>query len=120
MQLTSEQFHQIISTLKSDPLSGRRGAPRVGLRLMITIIPCNEAEVTEQRAWLRDLSVSGMGFIHDRPLQVGAFLVVRFDRNTDEAIAVLVEVTRSKQVGPTSFEIGTRIERVVTREELPS
>lgn len=120
MQLTAEQFHEIISSLKSDALHGRRAAPRVGLRLQVTIIPCTETNVKEQTAWLRDLSVSGMGFIHDRPMQVGSFLVVRFNRDAGEAIAVLVEVNRSKQVGPTSFEIGTRIERVVTREELPS
>jgi hypothetical protein len=120
MHLTSEQFHQIISTLKSDALSGRRAAPRVGLRLPVTIIPCAETNVREKTAWLRDLSVSGMGFIHDGPLPVGGFLVVRFDRDAGQALAILVEVTRCKQVGPTSFEIGTRIERVVTREELPS
>ena len=118
MPLTSEQFHDIISSLKSDALAGRRAAPRVGLRLQVTLIPCTETNVEEQTVWLRDLSVSGMGFIHNRPLQVGGFLVMRFPRDAGEAIALLVEVTRCRQVGPMSFEIGTRIERVVTREEL--
>jgi hypothetical protein len=118
MQLTSEQFHEIISSLKSDALSGRRAAPRVGLRLQVTIIPCTQTNVVEQTVWLRDLSVSGMGFIHNRSLPVGGFLVTRFQRDQGDAIAVLVEVTRCKQVGPMSFEIGTRIERDVTRDEL--
>ena len=74
--------------------------------------------VGEQSVWLRDLSVSGMGFVHNQALPLGSFLVVRFERDGGDSIAVLVEVTRSKQVAATSFEIGTRIERIVTRDEI--
>ena len=118
MQLTAQQFHEIISSLKSDALSGRRAAPRVGLRLPVTIIPCADHDVVEHTVWLRDLSVSGMGFVHNQPLPIGSFLVVRFERDGGDSIAVLVEVTRSQQVAPTSHEIGTRIERMVTRDEI--
>jgi hypothetical protein len=118
MQLTSDQFHEIISSLRSDALAGRRGAPRVGLRLQVSIIPCTQTHAQEETVWLRDLSVTGMGFVHSRHLPVGSFLVIKFQRDGSDSIAILVEVTRSKQVGASSFEIGTRIERLVTRDEI--
>jgi hypothetical protein len=99
MQLTAEQFNGIIASLRSDPLAGRRGAPRVGLRL-------------------RDLSVTGMGFVHSRPFPEGSHLVTRFHQADNESIAILVEVTRCKEVAPKTYEIGTRIDRLITREEL--
>src|SRR5260221_5039039 len=118
MQLTADQFNDILSSLRSDALAGRRGAPRVGLRIQVTIIPCAEHDVVEQVVWLRDLSVSGMGFVHSRPFPPGSFLVAKFQRDSGESIAVLVEVMRTKKLGPTSYEIGTRIERMISREEL--
>jgi hypothetical protein len=118
MQLTAEQFNGIISSLRSDPLAGRRGAPRVGLRLQVTVIPCSEKNVVEENVWLRDLSVSGMGFVHSHPYPEGSHLVARFHQAGDQCIAILVEVTRCKQVAPTTYEIGTKIERLITREEL--
>lgn len=118
MQLTAEQFNGIISSLRSDALAGRRGAPRVGLRLQVTVIPCAEQDVVEQTVWLRDLSISGMGFVHSQPFAEGSYLVARFHQDAGDSIAVLVEVTRCKQVAATSYEIGTRIDRMVTRDEL--
>ena len=118
MQLTAEQFNGIISSLRSDALAGRRGAPRVGLRLQVTVIPCAETDVVEQTVWLRDLSVSGMGFVHSQPFAEGTHLVARFHQAGGESIAVLVEVTRCRQLAETSYEIGTRIDRLITREEL--
>jgi c-di-GMP-binding flagellar brake protein YcgR len=118
MQLTAEQFNGIIASLRSDPLAGRRGAPRVGLRLRVTVIPCAETNVVEQTVWLRDLSVTGMGFVHSRPFPEGSHLVTRFHQADNESIAILVEVTRCKEVAPKTYEIGTRIDRLITREEL--
>jgi len=118
MQLTADQFNDILTSLRSDALAGRRSAPRVGLRIQVTIIPCADAAVVEQTAWLRDLSVSGMGFVHSRPFPPGSFLVVKFQRTSGETIAVLVEVMRTKKLGPTSYEVGTRIERMISRDEL--
>jgi hypothetical protein len=118
MQLTADQFQEIINSLRSDSLGGRRTAPRVGLRIQMTVIPCADNNIIEHTVWLRDISVSGMCFIHTRPFPLGGYLVAKFHRHNAESIAVLVEVMRSKKLGATSYEIGTRIDRMITREEL--
>ncbi|HEY7117805.1 MAG TPA: PilZ domain-containing protein [Tepidisphaeraceae bacterium] len=120
MQLTAAQFQDIITSLRSDALGGRRTAPRVGMRLQVPIIPCAEdqAQVQEQLVWLKDLSVSGMCFVHSRGLPINSHFVARFSRDRDEPLAVLLEVVRCKKLGPTSYEIGSRIDRVISREEL--
>ena len=118
MQLTPEQFHGIISSLRSEALAGRRASPRVGLRLQLSIIECGQPNAAEQVVWLRDLSVTGMGFVHTRPFSRGSHLVARFQQPGGQTISLKVQVIRSKQVGPMSFEIGTKIERMIPREEL--
>ena len=120
MRLTAQQFTEIISSLKSDDVGGRRTSPRVGMRLQVPIIPClDDAKlVKEQVVWLKDLSVTGMCFVHGKGLAVGSFFVARFSRERDEPLAVLLEVVRCKRLGPTSYEVGSKIDRVISGDTL--
>ena len=120
MRLTAQQFTEIISSLKSDDVGGRRTSPRVGMRLQVPIIPClDDAKlVKEQVVWLKDLSVTGMCFVHGKGLAVGSFFVARFARERDEPLAVLLEVVRCKRLGPTSYEVGSKIDRVISGDTL--
>ena len=119
MKLSPEQFVQIVESLRSDPLFGRRATPRVGLRLRATLFPCvADAPVTKDPIWVRDLSTTGMGFLHKRALPADTFVVIQFESDSDTTLSVLLKVLRSKQVGPESFEIGAAIDHVLTREEL--
>jgi hypothetical protein len=116
MRLSAEQFTDIISSLKSDAAGGRRNSPRVGMRLQVPIIPCldDAAQVKEQVVWLKDLSVTGMCFVHGKGMPIGSFFVARFAREKDEPLAVLLEVVRCKKLGPTSYEVGSKIDRVIS------
>jgi hypothetical protein len=120
MRLSAEQFTDIISSLKSDTAGGRRNSPRVGMRLQVPIIPCldNAAQVKEQVVWLKDLSVTGMCFVHGKGMPVGSFFVARFARERDEPLAVLLEVVRCKKLGPNSYEVGSKIDRVISGDTL--
>jgi hypothetical protein len=120
MRLSAEQFTDIISSLKSDTAGGRRNSPRVGMRLQVPIIPCldHASQVKEQIVWLKDLSVTGMCFVHGRGMPIGSFFVARFAREKDEPLAVLLEVVRCKKLGPTSYEVGSKIDRVICGETL--
>ena len=120
MRLTAQQFTDIISSLKSDDAGGRRTSPRVGMRLQVPIIPCldDASLVKEQIVWLKDLSVSGMCFVHGKRMPIGSFLVARFARERDEPLAVLLEVVRCKKLGPTTYEVGSKIDRVISGDSL--
>jgi hypothetical protein len=120
MRLSAEQFTDIISSLKSDTAGGRRNSPRVGMRLQVPIIPCldDAAQVREQIVWLKDLSVTGMCFVHSKGMPIGSFFVARFAREKDEPLAVLLEVVRCKKLGPTSYEVGSKIDRVISGDTL--
>lgn len=120
MRLTAQQFTEIMASLKSDEAGGRRGAPRVGMRLQVPVIPCLDDPklIKEQVVWLKDLSVSGMCFVHAAGMSIGSFFVARFARERDEPLAVLLEVVRCKKLGPTSYEVGAKIDRVISGDKL--
>jgi hypothetical protein len=86
----------------------------------VPIIPClDDAKlVKEQVVWLKDLSVSGMCFVHPKGLAVGSYFVARFARERDEPLAVLLEVVRCKKAGLTSYEVGAKIDRVISGDRL--
>jgi hypothetical protein len=120
MRLSAEQFTDIIASLKSDAAGGRRNSPRVGMRLQVPIIPCldDAKQVREQVVWLKDLSITGMCFVHGKGMPTGSFFVARFAREKDEPLAVLLEVVRCKKLGATSYEVGAKIDRVISGDSL--
>ena len=119
MPLTSEQFQDIIGSLKSDALFGRRASPRVGLRLQIRVTPCVESPPIQQYdAWLRDMSMSGICFVGPMDLPLGSFLVSQFARESAEPLSILYEVVRSYRRAHNLYEIGARIERVLSEAEI--
>jgi c-di-GMP-binding flagellar brake protein YcgR len=119
MPLTSRQFQEIIGSLRSDALFGRRSAPRVGIRLQVRITPCEqEGPVRQYDAWLRDISMAGVCFVGPAQLEPGSFVVAQFARESAAALSILYEVVRCRKRGDQLYEVGARIERVVTEEEL--
>jgi hypothetical protein len=119
MPMSSEQFQEIIGSLRSDPLFGRRAAPRVGFRLRIRIIPCVEAgPVKQYDAWLRDVSTGGMCFVGPVELAPGTFLVTQFARDEASPLTILYEVVRCQPRSKELFEVGARMDRVLSDEEI--
>ena len=119
MPLTTQQFQDIIGSLRSDPPFGRRTAPRVGLRVPIRITPCVDAgPVRQYDAWLRDMSMGGLCFVGPVDLDLGSFVVCEFSRDSAEPLLILYEVVRNYKRAENLFEIGARIERVLGEVEL--
>ena len=120
MPLTSRQFHEMIGSLRSDPLFGRRESPRVGVRLRLRITPCVDAPpVRHYDAWLRDMSSSGACLIGPVEMPVGSFFVARISRDKDAApMYTLFGVVRCHKRGDKVYEIGARIERVLSEAEI--
>jgi hypothetical protein len=120
MTLSSRQFLHIIETLRSDPTRGRRANPRVGLRFKVRMLQCVECgPVPLCEVWVRDLSIEGIGFVHEEHLPIGSFVVIQFaPEGTDAGLSVLYQVLRSHQLAVKSFEIGAKLDHVLTAEEL--
>jgi hypothetical protein len=72
MQLSNDQFHNIISCLRSDNRGGRtvekRQTPRVGMRARGVIKISNGKSEKPQTVQVRDLSKTGIGFLHNAPI----------------------------------------------------
>ena len=119
MPLNSQQFQEIIGALRSDALFGRRTSPRVGLRIQIRITPCVQTPPVKQYdAWLRDMSMSGICFVGPVDLSLGSYVVSQFPRECANPLSILYEVVRCHKRTQNLYEIGARIERVLTDEEL--
>jgi hypothetical protein len=119
MSLSGDQFNEIMESLRSDILSKRalekRGAPRVGLRSRGVIVSFEHQRLTGAPigVWIRDLSVTGIGLMHSRPLEPGAQFVAQFLRATKPPLSVLYVVTHTKPISKTIFSIGAKMERVM-------
>lgn len=118
MNLTADQFQDIISTLRSDSGSPRnaekRASPRVGLRARICISPMFEGGLPRWiTAWVRDLSSDGMGLTQNEPLHAGTRFLVRFPRRGLRPLEVIYVVAHCRALAKQIFSVGARLERVV-------
>src|SRR5690242_11149426 len=76
LALTAELFDQIVNSLKSDigrRTNEKRTKPRVGVRGRVQILPINADGTVAQKfdVWVRDVSASGIGILHNSPLSTG-------------------------------------------------
>jgi hypothetical protein len=75
VHLSSEQFYSIIESLRSDGRDGktteRRKQPRVGLSAIATIEYAMNKLRRRVDVRVRNISKSGIGFIHDEPIEAG-------------------------------------------------
>ncbi len=109
---------RILHRLKSDTHQDKESrynprVPRVGLRMQVAIVPCVEgAAPEEQIAWMRDLSRTGIGLVHDRPMWPGTFFLANFSKGTATLTAVY-RVIHCAPEGETHFRIGAALERTL-------
>ena len=123
MKLTAEQFEQIVAHLRSDKGRGgqqdRRRAPRVGLRTLITIVPCvSGGSMARREVRVRDLSADGIGLLHREPLKLGTFLVSLLPRANGEPVNAVYRVVRCHQVGDRQYLVGAKLDRVIDNAAL--
>ncbi len=116
MQLSSEHFELILSSLRSDPSAAdeKRARPRVGLRAGVTIV--QHAEGCTSRgirtiATLRDMSREGIGLQHSRSMAIGERFLIQFPRS-GRMESLLCTVRRCQQVTRDTFHVGATFVRL--------
>ena len=116
MQLTADLYRDILASLRSDTKSNRnlekRGAPRVGLRSRLTIIPANGSAAQPVSAWVRDLSANGIGIVHTESLPVGSQFTAMFAGRLNDTLTVVFTVVNCKELSKNLFSIGATIANV--------
>jgi len=125
MYLRADQYQQIIKQLRSERTKDRsverRGSPRVGLRAQVRIIPCRTGiEPTAVTAWVRDVSVEGVGFIFPTALEPGTYLVMSLPlaETGDATLDLLFAAVRCNPLSNGHFSVGASFQRVITAEDM--
>lgn len=121
MQLSAEQFEQIVTSLRNNAgtslrLHERRGSARAGLRARVTMVPCSDSP-RPRPVWLRDLAADGISFVCAEPLVANSFVVVSMPRADGSLLNLLYVVVRCTRAGAGQHLIGARLERVVSQEQ---
>jgi hypothetical protein len=115
VQLSSETFHAIIESLRSDNRGTKtvekRQKPRVGMRARADIRilgpggPGDPVTIN-----VRDLSKTGIGLMHNAPIPAKTRFVLCFDaRETNGVEKLTYEVAQCRSFGDGCFAIGARL-----------
>ncbi|HEY0009314.1 MAG TPA: PilZ domain-containing protein [Tepidisphaeraceae bacterium] len=114
MLISAEMFSDIVSKLTSDPQAlrsnERRNAPRVGIRAKLEI----ERNITGERAMvqLRELSRSGIGFLHMRKLVPAEIVRARFPGNGGKIVVAEYEIRHCTQISGGPCIIGAQLKNL--------
>jgi hypothetical protein len=114
MQLTADLYREILRSLRSDTRSNRnlekRGAPRVGLRSKITIVPAGGG--TPIVTCVRDLSANGIGLVHPEIMPIGSQFTAMFAGRGNDTLAVVYTVANCKELSKSLYSIGATVARI--------
>lgn len=102
------------------PAHERRLEPRQSLRVPINLRPArvrgltihSPAESAPFLALTRNVSLGGVGFVHDEPLPA-PLLIAEFDVGDPEPLLLLVEARWTAQPAPHAYRSGVRVLGVV-------
>ena len=75
-----------------------------------------EGAESEMLAVTRDVSLRGIGFTHDEPLEA-AYAIITFDFLDDETISLLMDVRWSKSESADSYMSGGRFVGIIRTSE---
>ena len=117
MDLSAEQFIEAVTGSVGDPQEhsrDQRKQPRVGLRSRATIIPLSESSSpTPVSIQIRDLSSSGIGFLHDRKMSLDEQFALVLPRNGDTPSVILCSVAFWQPLARDLFAVGARFVRIL-------
>ncbi len=108
MKLDNHLFQSVVAALRSeDKVGDKRTTPRVGLtaEVSVTVIKNNRRE-RPIMIRVRDLSRTGIGFIHSKIIKQGSRLVIQLPMPEEEPRYVLCEVKHSRPVGAGLYAVG--------------
>jgi hypothetical protein len=114
MALTAEAFDQIVNSLKSDcgrRFNEKRHKPRVGVRGRVQVVPIRPDGTIEAgfEVWVRDVSISGIGILHSKPMPRGAQFEAHFSRQDDVPLVLTYVVAHYKSVVKGLYTIGAHL-----------
>lgn len=126
MELRAEQYRQIVAQLRSERAARRgrtgerRGAPRVGLRATVRVIPCRTGTAARvEPAWVRDISAEGIGLIFHEAVAPGTYVVVSLPAGEAmPPLDILFLVVRCTDLGGGQFSLGARFQRFIEPEDV--
>lgn len=121
MQLSADQFEQIVTQLRSGQPhrnAERRASPRVGLRAQVSVIPCRTGiRARVHTVWIRDVSAHGINFLFHQPLAAGTYVVLVLPRTKGPTLDLLFVVKRCQPLGNGQVSVGAHLERVIESSE---
>lgn len=109
--LNYDQFANILSSLVSDGRRSqeRRQSPRVGGRMRIEFLEFGRDQVKlPEEAWLRDISLGGLGISLLRPIKPSARIALFLNRPHQMPVVVLYAVTHVRRGLGQSLAVGAR------------
>lgn len=87
-----KQISGMLQSIKTDrKVSDRRRAPRVGFRARIEMITSPAAPASAS-VWIRNISLGGVGLLHNRKLAVGETIVLCFPNGLEKPLSVPCEI----------------------------
>ena len=108
MLIYAGQVSEMLRAIRCDrKVSDRRRAPRVGLRAKVDMVTSPEHPATAQ-VWIRNISLSGVGLLHNRKLAAGDTIVLRFPTADRTLLSVPCEVIHCQSIPNQFFRIGAR------------
>lgn len=124
MDLSAEQFAQIVMSLGIEPQEGaesdERRRPRAELDSQASLIPLSDnTNPGAVSVTVRDLSPSGIGFLHDRQMVLDEQFALLLPRDGDTPAVVLCTVAFWQPLARDLFAIGARFTRILRDGGIP-
>lgn len=125
MQLSLKLIEQLCVSLRSDPISSReqRAYPRVGVRFRQRIQPWTATDFGSHSvdAWIRDLSVYGLGLTLNRALAKDTLFVVNLATSSGSQVRIRYRVTHCQMPSEGVHTVGAQIDRMLCEpDDVPS
>ena len=114
LTLTADAFNQIVQSLRSDAgrrSNEKRAKPRVGVRGRVPIVTLTDDASQEEAftVWVRDLSATGIGILHTKPLKPGCRFAACFARRDDQPLTLTYAVAYAKTAVKGLYTIGAHL-----------
>ncbi|QOV87578.1 PilZ domain-containing protein [Humisphaera borealis] len=120
MQLSLKLYEQLNSLLCAEAVTGRqqRSEPRVGVRMRQQIVPniVGDAGTRPIDVWIRDISLTGLGFSANQPLGQGTQFLIRLTSSSGSKVAIRYSIAHCVCVAPGVYVAGAKVDRVFCTE----
>ncbi len=108
MKLDNQLFQSVVAALRSESLDGdKRTTPRVGLTAEVSVTLIKNKRLERPiMIRVRDLSRTGIGFIHTKVIKEGSRLILQLPVPEEKPRYILCEIKHSRPVGSGLYAVG--------------